>query len=230
MKRRNPFKPVALKHGFTLLELLVVIGIIAVLASILLPVVNRAREEGRKTACIQTMRQIYLAVSMYKDDYNNYLPPWLSNLYPSYIGTNKKIYLCLSDTSKGTEGGKPDWHQDQYSETDDTSSNTTAPGRDPQITACSYLYEFCGATCTWFENSYVSSSSEFIEADTNNDGTVTWNEAKKWQMKSYMGPKIPIVRCFWHTRSPLTNDDIVLNMSYDGNLTISGPEWETTTH
>ncbi|MFH1905143.1 MAG: type II secretion system protein [bacterium] len=211
MKRRNPFKPVALKYGFTLLELLVVIGIIAVLASILLPVVQRAREEGRKAACIQTMRQIYLAISMYKDDYDNHLPPWLSNLYPSYIGTNKKIYLCLSDTSKGTEGGKPDWHQDQYSETDDTSLNTTAPGRNPQITACSYLYEFCGADCSW------------------NPG-YTWEETKKEQMESYMGTKIPIVRCFWHTRSPLTDDDIVLNMSYDGNLTISGPEWETTTH
>ena len=62
------------KQGFTLIELLVVIAIIAILASMLLPVLARAREEGRRTACKNNLRQIGFAVQQYSEAHRDMLP------------------------------------------------------------------------------------------------------------------------------------------------------------
>ncbi|MEN3001860.1 MAG: prepilin-type N-terminal cleavage/methylation domain-containing protein, partial [Armatimonadota bacterium] len=56
--------------GFTLIELLVVIAIIAILAAILFPVFAQARERARKTTCINNMRQIGMAITMYYGDHD----------------------------------------------------------------------------------------------------------------------------------------------------------------
>jgi len=55
-------------RAFTLIELLVVIAIIAVLMAILMPALNRAREQGKRAACLGNLRQLQLAWSMYADD------------------------------------------------------------------------------------------------------------------------------------------------------------------
>jgi prepilin-type N-terminal cleavage/methylation domain-containing protein len=60
--------------AFTLVELLVVIGIIAVLVGILLPVVSRARESARRTACLSNLRQIGQGAAMYANLYKDYIP------------------------------------------------------------------------------------------------------------------------------------------------------------
>ena len=54
--------------GFTLIELLVVIAIIAVLMAILIPTLNRAREQGKRAACLSNLKQLQLAWVMYADD------------------------------------------------------------------------------------------------------------------------------------------------------------------
>ncbi|HEV2330124.1 MAG TPA: DUF1559 domain-containing protein [Verrucomicrobiae bacterium] len=108
-----------LKHralrGFTLIELLVVIAIIAILAALLLPVLNNATSVAKRTQCSNNVRQINMAIHMYADDHGDEFPYNGSPLYytykPSIIGyinaasstntvgfTNAAVFVCPSDT------------------------------------------------------------------------------------------------------------------------------------
>lgn len=62
-------------HGFTLVELLVVISIIAILTAILIPVLAKAREAGRTATCVSNQRQIAAALSTWAQDHDEMLPP-----------------------------------------------------------------------------------------------------------------------------------------------------------
>jgi len=63
------------RHGFTLIEILVVVVIIAMLVAILLPALNSAMRNGKKVACISNLHEIGMAFSQYYADYKYYPPP-----------------------------------------------------------------------------------------------------------------------------------------------------------
>ena len=108
------------KSAFTLIELLVVIAIISILASILFPVFARARENARRASCISNMKQLGLAVMMYKQDYDGRFPKagwadgenlpcpdgsgdmcgasWEVKIYP-YV-KSLQVYVCPSDSNR----------------------------------------------------------------------------------------------------------------------------------
>jgi prepilin-type N-terminal cleavage/methylation domain-containing protein/prepilin-type processing-associated H-X9-DG protein len=85
-------------RAFTLVELLVVIAIIAVLASLLLPVVSKAKERGRSTACLSNLRQVGIALQLFVQENNNMLPVMYDALVSTNgPGTNATIDRVLSN-------------------------------------------------------------------------------------------------------------------------------------
>jgi prepilin-type N-terminal cleavage/methylation domain-containing protein len=97
------------KKGFTLVELLVVMAVIVILAGLILPALGRAREQGRRTSCMNNLKQIGLAIAMYRIDNEDQFPDDGSggntSLNLLYEGTaanannyidNLKVFKCPS--------------------------------------------------------------------------------------------------------------------------------------
>lgn len=98
------------KKGFTLIELLVVIAIINILAGMLLPSLTRAKEEARRTSCLNNLRNVGQALTMYAGENDGFYPPEDSSptepndldlLFPSYLD-NPAVFWCPSDIMKPT--------------------------------------------------------------------------------------------------------------------------------
>ena len=98
-------------QAFTLIELLVVIAIIAILAAMLLPTLSRAKEAGKRIACLNNLRQLSLSAQMYVSESQGAYPPrsnndrWPDLFYDNY-GKSLKLLLCPSEiTNTPATGG-----------------------------------------------------------------------------------------------------------------------------
>lgn len=86
------------REGFSLVELLSVLGIVAALMAILMPVYLNTRRAAIRTVCISNLRQIGIAVRMYREDYQE-LPPYLSAIH-TYLGDGR-VFVCPADALQG---------------------------------------------------------------------------------------------------------------------------------
>jgi len=167
---KQPFAGQSFLTGFTLIEILVVIFIIAILAGMLLPILMSARKEGLSTKCKSNLRQFGIGFEMFKTNNNEMLPGGLTQLYPEYCD-DMNLFLCPADVSRGAEGGKPELVDNEPWE-----HETDEPGS-------SYFYEFSSVACGWGYGSYLGDGSVTdAEVDSNGDGTVSWSEAKYYQL------------------------------------------------
>ena len=87
MTRSNPSSPPRRQHprGFTLVELLVVIGIIAILIGVLLPALSKAQQQARQVACMANMRSLGQAVAIYQSENKGAFPPSATTLISNHM-------------------------------------------------------------------------------------------------------------------------------------------------
>ena len=85
-------------RGFTLIELLVVIAIIGILVGFLAPGAMKMREKARRSKCQNNLKQIYYAISSYRDDHNEQYPSSLDDLHDRYID-DLEVFKCPSSAN-----------------------------------------------------------------------------------------------------------------------------------
>lgn len=240
------------RSGFTLVEMLVVVAIIAVLAGILIPTVSVVRRMMNEVKCSSQLQQIGAAIEVYKNDNDDRFPEKLNDPRPQSssdlfhaggpLSGLKKILLCPLDGQRGKDVrmGRPPGY-DNWSAAADRSLQER---KEPDS---SYLYETS-------RELLIQDHIDFFFKDLPTRPTnqrpllgskeATWAAGKSHQRRfgnllddginpgaAFAGSVFPIVRCFhhykWKNRESDAKNKKVYNVSWDLNVFKSTPFWET---
>jgi len=184
------------------------VAIIAILAAILLPALARAREQARRSVCMNNLKQIGLAMFVYAQDYDGFLPyqddssgdtePGMLLLYPDYMA-QAKTFWCPSDpdTDPPTTITHNDPPRDEtcarmsYAYFGWTNGYINSPEGVPYRHKVTYPYPNFGIVCD-----YLAESPTQHNGDGGNvlciDGHVEWLPASNWYKHTGAGdPWIP---------------------------------------
>ncbi len=235
-----------MRKAFTLMELLIVVTIIMVLAGLLFPAFNMIRTQANTVKCMNNLRQIALAMEVYRQNHDETFPGYLNELVAE--GFTAKSFLCPLDKTHGADphmgrqppGGPGGWGD--YTRLHENGS--------------SYCYEASGKKdATLFTaNDRDYFYRDQLAADRPAIGTVGWADGKSHQQKfgnlkdpskgtpgspdparygnPFSASNVPIVRCYWHapwanvTNAAGRTMKKVNNISFDFNTFWSTPYWE----
>lgn len=166
-------------RAFTLVELLVVVGIISVLIAILLPALNRARESAKRVACGSNLRQTVLAMQLYAQDNRNAIPIgyWSGKQHNFLMYLNEPGFLTAPNAmhypilGRLVQSGILKDPRVMYcpSETDSEWQYATPQNPFPPITSgFSYTYAGYGTRpeACWFNPSRVGDYSQYPSKNT----------------------------------------------------------------
>jgi prepilin-type N-terminal cleavage/methylation domain-containing protein/prepilin-type processing-associated H-X9-DG protein len=178
--------------GFTLIELLVVIAIIAILAAILFPVFARARAKANQTKCLNNVKEIGLAISMYINDYDgmwvNYSQLQTGNPFPNGTGLpgllmpyvkNYQIFNCPSSmyTSQGSIMATHSSHSDYVASDTVANGNCGPMDQIPYPAECMTTFDMTTAPAGNATQCWADWTCAFINlAGYNNRGPCSYSQ------------------------------------------------------